>query len=138
MRPVVSVARLLLWAHRKMALYRDTRYLLLAQLEGRKSGRVTVGESRLPAGMVLVMIRANQPDGVTEAATMWPQLTGEELDVLGQLADDIGVEERPEPDVLRDDLVDTFLGWSGSAVQAADRVMTVLAEHGVIRDGRDG
>lgn len=128
------IASALLWAHRRVSRCRGTRYLLLCALDGRKSGRVTVGESRLPVAGVLRSIRAV---GTAQAALMWPQLSDEELSVLEQLAADIPAEDRPEVDVLRADLVDAFQGWAGSAEQAAGRVIAVLAEHGVIEgDGR--
>lgn len=132
MRPVVSVARVLLWAHRRVAMYPGTRYLLLCALDGRKSGRVTVGPSGLRVAPIFGLIRSH---GVEEAAVMWPQLTGEELSVLEQLAADIPAEERPEVDVLRADLVDAFPPWQGwAAEQIAGRVLAVLAEHGVIEE----
>lgn len=74
---------------RPVPLYPDTRYAVLCTLEGRKSGRVTVGESRLPAATVLDAIHTV---GVEEARLMWPQL-GEELGVLAQLATDLATKE---------------------------------------------
>lgn len=130
------VARTLLWAHRQVALYPDTRYLLLCANSGRKSGRVTVGESRLPVAMTLPTVREH---GVEEAAIMWPQLTREELSVLERLAEDILTEERPEVDVLRDDISKALQACrGGTADQHADHVLEVLAEHGVIEGGGGG
>lgn len=133
-----TVTRVVLWAHRRLALYGGTRFLLLCALEGRKSGRVTVGESRLPVAGVLASIRAV---GTAQAALMWPQMTEDELSVLEQLAADIPAEERPEVDVLRDDLVDAFRAASlsgGLPDRLADSVLKVLAEHGVIEGDGNG
>lgn len=138
MRTGRTVARVVLWAHRRLSPYGGTRFLLLCALEGRKSGRVTVGESRLPVAGVLRTIRAA---GVVEAAVMWPQLTEEELSVLEQLSADIPAEERPEVDVLRDDLVDAFRAASlsgGLPDRLADCVLKVLADHAVVEGDGNG
>lgn len=73
---------------RPVPLYPDTRYAVLCTLDGRKSGRVTVGESRLPVEMVLGVLRAH---GAEEARLQWPQLGEEELGVLAQLVEDLEV-----------------------------------------------
>lgn len=67
-------------------MYPETGFLTLCTLEDRRSGAVTVGESRLPAAGVLALIRAH---GVEEARLMWPQLADDELTVLQQLVVDI-------------------------------------------------
>ena len=130
-------ARVLLWAHRRVALYGDTRYLLLCAHDERKSGRVTVGESRLPVAMVIAVIRAH---GIAEAEIQWPQLAAEELSVLSQLAEDIAADERPEVDVLRGDLGAVLLPRLGDVETGlvVGRVLEVLAAHGVVDGDGDG
>jgi hypothetical protein len=73
--------------------YRDTEFLTLCTLDGRRGGDVTIGESRLFAADVLATIRAH---GVAEAECMWPQLVGYELAVLERLVADIDSEGRCE------------------------------------------
>lgn len=73
--------------------YPGTRFLTMCVLEGRKSGRVTVGESRLPVEMVLGTVREC---GVDEAAACWPQLHPDELAVAAQLVADLDAGDLPE------------------------------------------
>lgn len=131
------VARVLLWAHARVAMYPGTRYLLLCANAERKSGWVTVGESRLPATPILGLIRSH---GVTEAAIMWPQVSAEELSVLAQLAADIPAEARPEVDVLCDDIEAALREVYGAETppELTSRVMAVLTQHGVIEEAHDG
>lgn len=84
------------WSHARAVLadpapkYPDTKFLTLCTLEGRRVGAVTVAESRLPVVDVLGLIRAH---GVEEARLMWPQLTDDELAVLGRLVGDLDARE---------------------------------------------
>jgi uncharacterized protein (DUF433 family) len=56
----------------------------------RRFGRVTVGRTRLPASMVLGVLRAH---GIEEARLQWPQFGDEgDLHVLARLVDDLHVE----------------------------------------------
>ena len=105
-----------LWFHAREVLaetegprYPETKFLTLCTLESRKSGRVTVGQSRLPVEMVLSVLRAHGP---AEAETQWPQLTADELAVLAQLAADLDVEDLPNraevlAELAHDDLCDS-------------------------------
>jgi hypothetical protein len=63
-----------------------TRALTLCVRDGRQSGAVTVGDSRLPAATVLTSITFL---GAGEAAAMWPSLTPTALEVLTTLAADL-------------------------------------------------
>jgi hypothetical protein len=78
-----------------------TRWSTLCVRDGRQDGAVTVGDSRLPAAVVLDSIRVR---GVAEAARMWPALTDDDLRVLTTLVVDLDMRaattERPGPSTV--------------------------------------
>lgn len=105
----------------------DTRYLTLCQREGRKSGQVTVGESRLPLHSVLAAV---QHCGPAEAMAMYPQLRDDELAVAAQLAKDLADrdDDGSLPEVVIDgDLIADAVTGSCPDVLAA-QAATATAE----------
>lgn len=76
----------------------ETRVLTLCTHPGRDGGAVTVGDSRLRAAPV---VRLMGEYGAADVAVRWPQLTVDEVAVLGRLARDLEQAERDQAEVVR-------------------------------------